>query len=399
MLMSNYGAKIPNFICKYFRFISDVVRILNRDGENHISHHELETLAERDDVPIESMLKLKIAREVDGDYEIDRRVISFIAFSNNDYALTSPESVKKFHYSLSELNDKLLQTEETNEQVMYADQLISELRDFSDTLDGSITRLLQETLELKENVREMSARERFDHASKIIKEYVEPLNEIVEDRTDTILPLVRNISILAMQKSDTIDHNIEAKMRWLKLQTDTVHSNTERFAKKILSELFTLRKIQKTNSILTGAIGWLEKQDRLSPKGICNRYQISIHPKEFFFDAIEEIEALFEENETVIIPTIEEREEVAESHYFHLYKPEYTQKLKEHFPVDNIFRWLYDELDQRDSLTYENYCSALSLFDELQIIYSKEREVLNFDTCKLSIPIALAKKFTTDTKE
>ena len=391
--MTRNSSSIPNFVCTYFRFMSDIVRIVNKENESYITAEQLDFFANRDDVPISTLLRLKIAREIDGVYEIDKRVVNFISFSNNEFALSSPESVKKFHYSLLTLYDKLLRATETNDTVRYADQLISELRDFSDILDGSISRLLQETLELKENVNQLSARERFDYASKIIKEYVQPLNEIVEDRSDTILPLIRNISSLAMQKSNSFDRNIENIMRRLRIQADTVHMNTEVFGRQILSELFTLKKIKKTNSILTGAIGWLENYQTLEPKGICNKLPIKVHAKEFFFEAIDELEVLLEEEEDVYIPTEEDLRGVRKlSTYYHFNRDKYIKAIEKEIPINNIFKWLYIEMIENDELTYENYCIALSLFDELRIAYTSEREIITFDSCKLNIPIANAIK-------
>lgn len=390
--MSKNSASIPNFICTYFRFMSDVVRIVNKEGESFITAEQLETLARRDDVPISTLLKLKIAREIDELYEIDKRVVNFISFSNNDFALSSPESVKKFHYSLSKLYDKLLRSTETNDTVRYADQLVSELRDFSDILDGSISRLLQETLELKENSQQMSARERFDHASNIIKEYVQPLNEIVEDRNDTILPLIRNISSLAMQKSTSFDRNMEIIMRRLRLQANNVHKNTELFGKQILSELFTLKKIKKTNSILSGAISWLERGYELVPAGICNRFQIKVHSKEFFFETIDDLEILLEEEKVILIPSENEIQKIKETlNYYHFDRNKYIKRIESLLPIDNIFKWIYIEMKEHKELSYKNYCVALSLLDELQVTYTKNREVITFDVCDLSIPIANVK--------
>lgn len=389
--MSKNAASIPNFICNYFRFMSDIVRIVNKDGDNYLTHEQLQILADRDSVPITTLLKLRIAREIDDVYEIDKRVVNFVAFSNNEFALSSPESVKKFHYSLSGLYEKLLRSTETNDTIMHADHLISELRDFTDILDSSITRLLNDTLDLKENSQQFCAKERFDMASSIIKEYVEPLNEIVEDRPDTILPLIRNISSLAMQKSISYDKNVENKMRRLRIQANIVHENTELFGRKIISELFTLRKIKKTNSILSGAISWLEKQDNLIPKGLCNRFPIKVHSKEFFFETIEELEILLEGDTTVDIPTKDELHSMRmNSNYFHFDKSIYIDKLGKSLPVKNIFHWIHKEMKANDELSYENYCIALSLLDELHITYSKAREILIFDTCKLNIPVAEA---------
>jgi len=370
--------------------MSDVVRIVNKDGDNYITHEQLQLLADRDSVSITTLLKYKIARESDGVYEIHKRVANFIAFSNNEFALSSPESVKKFHFSLSALYDKLLRSTEANDIIIHSDHLISELRDFSDILDSSITRLLRDTLALKENTEKHTPQERFDIASGIIKEYVEPLNEIIEDRPDTILPLIRDISSLAMQKSFSYDKNIENKLRRLRFQAKYVHENTEQFGRKIISELFTLRKIKKTNSILSGAIAWLENKTTLTPKGLCNKMPIRVHSKAFFFEAIEELELLLEEDIDIDTPTLEEVSKSTKiEHYFHLDKTMYLTALEKALPVENIFKWIYNEMKKHNHLSYENYCITLSLLDRIDVSYSKvDRDILVFETCDLNIPVA-----------
>ena len=388
--MNSHGSSIPNFVSTYFRFMSDVVRIVNKDGDSYITHEQLQLLADRDSVSITTLLKYKIARESDGVYEIDKRVANFIAFSNNEFALSSPESVKKFHFSLSALYEKLLRSTEANDIIIHSDHLISELRDFSDILDSSITRLLRDTLDLKENIEKHTPKERFDIASSIIKEYVEPLNEIIEDRPDTILPLIRDISSLAMQKSFSYDKNIENKMRRLRFQAKHVHENTEQFGRKIISELFTLRKIKKTNSILSGAIGWLENKTTLTPKGLCNKMPIKVHSKEFFFETIEELELLLEEDIDIVTPSTEDiSNNTNTSNYFHLDKTMYLTALEKALPIENIFKWIYDEMAKHNQLSYENYCITLSLLDRIDVSYSKsDRDMLMFETCELSVPIA-----------
>ncbi len=394
--MSKNGNSILNFVYNNFGFLSDVVRVINKDGDNYISREQLHSIA-KEDTNIERLLSLKIAREVDGVYELDKRVLSFISFSHNEFALSSPESVKKYHYSLNKLYDKLLSSLEDNDIIRHGDQLISELRDFSDILEENITRLLQETLDLKENLENKSPVEQFDRASAIIKEYIEPLNEIVEDREDAILFLVRNIISLALKKSDTLDRNIASKMRRLWLQARAVHENTESFGMQIIGELFTLKKIKKTSSVVVGAIGWLENMDDLNVRGICDKYTSGVHSAEFFFDAIELLESILEENVEVLVPTAEElRASFDPSTYHHFDSALYLTRLREDMPVMNIFKWLYLEMQKKDELSYTNYCVALSLLDSLSLSSTKQREIIRFDTCSLDIPISEVKNIITD---
>lgn len=388
-MISVYKNSVPNFICTYFRFMSDIVRLVNRDGENYITQEQIEPLLKRDEVPFSSLLKLKILREVDGVYEIDKRVAAFIAFSNNEYALSSPESVRKFHASLVMLRDKLMRTTEANDIVRYSDQLIAELRDFSDTLDESISRLLQETLLLKQNVSKQSPKERFDRASEVIREYVEPLNEMVEDRPNTILPLVREIASVALQKGDTFDRNIETIARRLKIQADSVHKNTELFGRKIIGELFTLKKIRRSSSVLRGAIAWLEHGDKLEQRGIAGRYNTRVHAEEFYLEAVDIFDEMIKSDEVIDMPTDSELKEVFKDKIYFLFnKPYFMEKAKDALPIDNVFKWIYDEMKIKDELNYENYCDALVLLDEMKVSFSAQRDALDFGTFDLSIPVA-----------
>lgn len=388
-MISVYKNSVPNFICTYFRFMSDIVRMVNKDGENYLTQEQIEPLLKRDEVPLTSLLKLKILREVDGVYEIDKRVAAFIAFSNNEYALSSPESVRKFHASIQMLRDKLMRATEANDIVRYTDQLIAELRDFSDTLDESITRLLQETLLLKQNTSKQSPKERFDRASEIIREYVEPLNEMVEDRPNTLLPLVREIASVALQKSDTFDRNIETIARRLKMQADSVHKNTELFGRKIIGELFTLKKIQRSSSVLRGAIAWLEHGDKLEQRGIAGRYNTRVHSEEFYLEAVDIFDEMIKSDEVIDMPTDTEIKQAFKGKSYFLFDKFYFMDIaREALPINNVFKWLYEEMRKKGELNYENYCDALVLLDEMNVKYSYHRDILDFDTFNLSIPIA-----------
>lgn len=390
MVMNKTTYNIPYYANTFFRFFSDLVRIINKDGNNFITSEQIEPLIERDGVPFDNILKSRMINEIDDVYEIDQRVADFIAFSNNNFALTSPESVKKFHHSLLGLYEKLLRTTEVNDIVRYSHQLISELNGFAGTLDESISRLLQDTLEIKENIDEVSARERFDRATEIIDEYVTPLQELVEDKPNTVLPLVRNISSLAMQKSGAFDKNMESLMRRLRLKADSVHKSTEVFGKQIIGELFTLKKIKKSSASLSGAIAWLENMSTLEPSGICSKFKITTHSEEFFFEAIEELEWLLEAEEEVFVPTGDELSEITSKKYYHFNRQQYLKRLQDALPIENIYLWLHDELRETDELTYGNYCKTLSVIDDLSVSYSSERMKIPFEGFSLNVPMAKA---------
>lgn len=384
--MSNQN--IAHYIYNNFECMSEMVRILNSEEESFISEEQMNYFEERHNISLDTLLRHKIVKELDDVYEIHKSVVDFISFCNHEYALSSPESVKGHHFPLNEVYEKLLRESDNNNRIRFANQLISQLRDFSDALFSTTERLLQETLELKENSEQTHPKERFDRASLVIKEYVEPLNEMIEDRENTILPLVRNIGSLAMQMSGDMDVNIAKVMRNLWLQANRVHKDTERFAKQVIDELFTLKKIQKTTSTISGAIRWLENIDNLKLQEVKYEYKMLIHSKEFFFETINELEELLLIDETVIVPINLNQNKKS---YFHFNKNFYMKQLKNNLPIDNIFSWIYEILKEKNELTYQNYCEALSLLDEVNLSYSKDRDKIDFDKFYLNIPIVIAK--------
>jgi len=385
--MSNQN--IVHYIYSNFKCMSEMVRIVNSESESFITEKQMNDFEERyEKVSLNTLLRHKIVRELDGIYEIHKSVVDFISFCNNEYALSSPESVKGHHFPLNEVYEKLLRESDSNNRIRLANQLISQLRDFSDALFSTTERLLQETLELKENSEKTHPKERFDRASLIIKEYVEPLNEMIEDRENTILPLVRNISSLAIQMSGDVDYHIANVMRNLWLQANRVHTDTERFGKQVIDELFTLKKIQKTSSTISGAITWLENIKNIEPKVITDEYKTLIHSKEFFFETINELEELLLIEETITIPKTLNQDKKS---YFHFNKNLYMKRLKKDLPIDNMFYWIYEILEEKNELNYQNYCEALSLLDEVNLKYSTGRSKIDFDEFYLDIPIVIAK--------
>jgi len=387
--MSNQN--IVHYVYNNFKTISEMVRIVNSESESFITQEQMNLFEEKSEISRSTLLRHKIIRELDDIYELHKSVIDFISFCNNDYALSSPESVKGHHFPLNELYEKLLRASESNDKTRLANQLISQLRDFSDALSSTTEKLLHETLELKENEDNKHPKERFDRASLIIKEYVEPLNEMIEDRENTILPLVRSISSLAMQMQGDIDYNIANIMRNLWLQANKVHKDTERFGKQIVDELFTLKKIKKTSSTISGAITWLENMDKIEPKLRVDEYKTLIHSKEFFFETVSELEELLLIEDTVSVPTKQDVDNQKQS-YFHFNKNLYMKQLKSDLPINNIFYWIYEILEEKDELNYQNYCEALSLLDEVQLRYSDERDKIDFNEFFLDIPIVKAEK-------
>lgn len=393
--MIKSGVSIANFVSSYFRFMSDVARLINSEnGDNFIRKEDLELLADRDAVPIDSLLRLRIAKfdEESYAYVVDKRVIDFISFCNNEFALSSPEAVKKYHHSLASLYSRLIRATEANELVESATDTIRELGDFSNVLESNIQRLLDDTLRLKTEHEKMSSSERFREAGKLIHKYIEPLKEMVEDREDTILPLIRNIMSMAAQKRVTYDRNIDNKMQRLSTQANNTHAHIENFGKKIIAELYTLRKIQRNSLILSNAITWLKEQDKMPPSKLIPIRRRTVHSKEFFFEAIEAIEAIYSSDASAYIPKVALQASEESPVYFHFNKEVYLKRLGEDIPIDNFFDWLYRFMEERDELTYSNYCTALSLIDNTRIKFGVERGLLDFISFNLNIPISSTKE-------
>jgi hypothetical protein len=134
--------------------------------------------------------------------------------------------------------------------------------------------------------------------------------------------------------------------------------------------------------------------ERVEPALKVDEYKIFVHSKEFFFESISELEELLLIDEIVTIPTKLEIENKSKE-YFHFNKTLYLKQLKNDLPIENIFYWIYQRLEKRDELNYQNYCEALSLLDEVRLRYSKNRDRVDFDEFLLDIPIVKAEKIKT----
>lgn len=400
--MARNGASIAKFVSKHYNFMSDVVRLINSgEGDSFIKKNELEILAERYGAPVDDLLKLRIGKfdEESSGYVIDRRVTGFISFCSNEFALSSPEAVKKYHFSLMALYEKSIRAEEVNDIVRYADQMITELIDFSDMLESNTQRLLDDTLTLKSEHEKMSAAQRFDQASKLIDEYITPLKEMVEDREDTILPLIRSIMSMATHRLVSFDKNIDSKMHRLASRANGTHADIERFGKKILSELYTLRKIRRNSQILSNAVAWLTDKESLPSSRLLPSFNRTTHSKEFFYEAIEMFDDILAANETVMISekAMHSSAKGKEEH-FRFKEAEYFEKLAADMPVDDFFSWLYRAMQERGELSHPNYCTALSLMDHTQLKFSDERCLLDFEDFNLNAPVSAVKKIEKDRK-
>jgi hypothetical protein len=81
--------------------------------------------------------------------------------------------------------------------------------------------------------------------------------------------------------------------------------------------------------------------------------------------------------------------------YFHFNQSKYLKHIEENLPVDHIYQWIYEELDKKGELTYENYCYMLSLLDQLSVHYSDNRDRLKFESFYANVPIAVADSILT----
>ncbi len=384
------GSQIAGFVYRHFDILTILSRMMARSGDDFISEAKMKELAESYDTPIDRLLKHRIVRQVEGGYEIRGEVAAFVTFANNEFSIRSPESVKKFHRSLVELYEKLLVAEDANDLIFFAERTIAELSDFSNSLEGAVTGLMDDILVLKKESAELLPKERFDRTTRLIREYAEPMEEIVSDRSDSILQAVREIERLALVKGETMDRNVADKMVLLWKRADRVHRRVEEYGRKIFSELTVLRKMERSSEILSAAVTWLKaKRPGVDETGLASKYKIAPHPREFPYDAALMLEEMASSAKEIEIPLFQETDfDLQEREGNHFDEEAYCEEIKRTLPVEHIFGRIHEDMKRYGMPSYQAYCRALSVLDRFCATFSPERMVLEFPDAALDVPLA-----------
>ncbi len=380
---------ILRFLLEHYDIIAELFETQLNEGI--IVFETLNRIIKKHDTDIRSqLLDYKILSPVNDNYEIRTVYYNLIEFILNEFKPMLPETIEKYHVSISELfrkikeninGDKVTLTQRLND-------LAIEIRSFYEMVERNTASLLHETRELKANVKKIGYREKIVRASRWIDEYILPLNKILDiNHAGSVANKLYDISEYSNKyRLNFDDENTRIQFEKLYFQLIQVNDNLLRQSKILTNELLPLiERIRTESIILTGWITYLKNPYKQKTPKLLKRKEVSIYSKSTFFNAAE----LFEQfkNDTDIY--FEEEVNTDEKWIFD--KVLYTEKLKANLPVENFFKWCNKTLkEDYKKVEIEKFFALTTLaFDEdIERDFGKkpEFEKIKINDLTLTVP-------------
>lgn len=380
---------ILRFLLEHYDIIAELYETQSNEGV--IAFETLNQVIKKHDTDIRSqLLDYKILCPVNDNYEIRTVYYNLIEFILSEFKPMLPETIEKYHVSISELFRKIKENINGDKVTLSQrlNDLAIEIRSFYEMVERNTVSLLHETRELKANVKKIDYREKIIRASRWIDEYILPLNKILDiNHAASIANKLYDISEFSNKyRLNFDDEGSRVQFEKLYFQLIQVNDNLLRQSKILTKELLPLiERIRTESIILTGWITYLKNPYKQKSPKILKRKEVSIYSKNTFFNAAE----LFEQFKNDTDVYFEEETNDAEKWIFD--KVYYTEKLKSDLPVDNFFKWCNKTLkEDYNKVEIEKFFALTTLaFDEdIERDFGKkaEFEKIKINDLTLTVP-------------
>lgn len=373
---------ILRFLLEYFEIINELYEIQSKDSV--ITFEALNEIITKHKTDIkQQLIDYKILNSANDNFEIRTVYYNLIEFILSEFKPMLPETIEKYHVSIAELFRKIKDNIKGDKVILNQrlTDLAGEIRAFYEMVEKNTISLLNETRELKANVKKIDYREKIVRASRWIDEYIIPLNKILDiNHSASIANKLYDISEFSNKHRLVCDdENTRVLFEKLYFQMIQVNDNLLRQSKILTTELLPLiERIRTESIILTGWITFLKNPYKQKVPKIFEGKRTNIYSKNTFFNASE----LFEQfkNDTAVY--FEEEINTDEKWIFD--KEFFTEKLKSNLPVTDFFKWCNKTLkEEYKKVEIEKFFALTTLaFDEdIQRDFGKKPE---FDKIKIN---------------
>ncbi len=233
-------------------------------SEGFIKKETLQAICEKHGHDIELKLnEYKILKKINADYEFRGVFYGLLEFIMNEFKPLLPETIEKYHHSISELFRKIRKGvhEEKFILLQRVTDLTSETRDFSEGVENNTLKLLAKTRELKANLEKIDYRDKIRKASEWIEYYILPMNKILEvSNQNSIANKLFEVANFANEKRLLVSDE-QTRMAFEKLYFFLMQTNDDllKQSKILTNELLPLiERIRTESIILSGFIEFLK---------------------------------------------------------------------------------------------------------------------------------------------
>jgi hypothetical protein len=380
------------FIWNYYDILEEVFTEHRSFGI--VKRERLEEILAKTDSDLENkLIDYKILKRINEDFEFKPAYYSLFETILHEFKPMLPETIEKYHYSISELYRKIKTEINEDKQLLSSrlNDLSLQISEFYDMVEKNTTSLLKETRELKANVVKIDYREKVHKASYWIENYIIPLNKILDiNHSNSISIKLYEIGEFANNKRLAMDDD-SLRINFEKLYNQLIQTNDDllRQSKILTNELLPLIERIKTESIiLTGWIEFLKKPEKFAVPEMIKSARNTTYSRSIYLNARE----YFEQFEDMDNFYLEEDGTLHDNWIFN--REAYRTKLEQKLPIENFFGWAVDTLEtEYEKIETEKFFALMGLLfeEDLQLEVSDEIKSQKIYTDELALKVPMIK--------
>lgn len=362
----------PKKILRYIADNFDEIKTLYKlqKEKNSLSYEEVEAVFATD-YKFNALFEYAILEEkIDETFMFRELYFNLIEGLLDDYSLDMPEQISKYHTSLSQLSVRLKSTTSKNEINDVIRGLVDDINKFDSQLKRNVKKLIDETKYIKANNDKLEYTQKVKKASELSSRYLEPLNVIMQNHSDSIVYLIETVQLDAnINRFTHQDINLRGQYEKLSSTFARVKREIQNHNRLLINEVVPLlERIHNESKILTGFINFLSNPNMYTVPEVMQKSSSITYSTEARWEARDIWDSVHETKEDIVI----ENTSLIENTWLFDNK-KYTILLHKCLPIDDFYSWIKNVLvDENDTVDSRKFL-ALS-----KLIFNQNIEVFYF---------------------
>lgn len=384
------------FLWNYYDILEEIFTEHRNFGM--IKRERFEQILAKTDSDLENkLIDYKILKRINEDFEFKPAYYSLFETILHEFKPMLPETIEKYHYSISELYRKIKTEINEDKQLLSSrlNDLSLQISEFYELVEKNTTGLLKETRELKANAAKIDYREKVHKASYWIENYIIPLNKILDiNHSNSISIKLYEIGEFANEKRLAMDEDA-LRINFEKLYNQLIQTNDDllRQSKILTNELLPLIERIKTESIiLTGWIEFLKKPEKYQTPHMIKSARNTTYSRTIYLNARE----YFEQFEDMDDFYIDDDTSLHDNWIFN--REAYRTKMEAKLPIDNFFGWAVETLEtEYTKIETDKFFALMGLLFEDDLVLEVNDDIktqkIYTDELALKVPMIKISKY------
>ena len=385
--------KILRFIADNFDEIKTLYKL--QKEKNSLSYEEIEAVFATD-YKFNALFEYAILEEkIDETFMFRELYFNLIEGLLDDYSLDMPEQISKYHTSLSQLSVRLKSTTSKNEINDVIRSLVDDINKFDSQLKRNVKKLIDETKYIKANNDKLEYTQKVKKASELSSRYLEPLNVIMQNHSDSIVYLIETVQLDAnINRFTHQDINLRGQYEKLSSTFARVKREIQNHNRLLINEVVPLlERIHNESKILTGFINFLSNPNMYAVPEVMQKSSSITYSTETRWEARDIWDSVHETKEDIVI----ENTSLIENTWLFDNK-KYTTLLHKCLPIDDFYSWIKNVLvDENDTVDSRKFLALSKLIfnQNIEVFYFPIKIDIELEDKIINAPIITIKRRQT----